>query len=180
MTACGGAARQGGILIVGDVKQSIYRFRDSDWELLGGEVEREFPDAQTETMQCNWRSSRTVVGFNNRFFTYAAAQLGLSEIYADYRLEPRKKDIGDDADNTGPHNRFFTGLLAAVILTQILYITHGLCPPLYPFRVPQLFDSPFPEVLQNPSHHRARRHREKPGLKFDPERSFDNTILSAF
>ena len=89
------ASQQGGILIVGDVKQSIYRFRDSDWELLGGEVEREFPDAQTETMQCNWRSSRTVVGFNNRFFEYAAGQLGLSEIYADVHQTPKKEDAQD-------------------------------------------------------------------------------------
>ena len=79
-------------LIVGDVKQSIYRFRDSDWELLGSEVERRFPGADTEPMQSNWRSSRTVVDFNNRFFAYAAGQLGLSDIYADVRQEAKKKD----------------------------------------------------------------------------------------
>ncbi len=81
-----------GSLIVGDVKQSIYRFRDSDWKLLGSEVLAAFPEAQVETMQDNWRSSRAVVGFNNRFFPYAAGQLGLSDIYADVEQYPRSDE----------------------------------------------------------------------------------------
>ena len=79
-------------LIVGDVKQSIYRFRDSDWELLGSEVLRAFPDAQVETLQGNWRSTRAVVGFNNRFFPYAAGLLGLTDIYSDVVQKPMKED----------------------------------------------------------------------------------------
>ena len=85
-------SKTGGNLIVGDVKQSIYRFRDSDWELLGSEVERAFPQAEVEPMEGNWRSARTVVEFNNRFFSYAAGQLGLQEIYADVRQQVMKKD----------------------------------------------------------------------------------------
>ena len=81
-------SRGGRNLIVGDVKQSIYRFRGSDWELLGGEVGRIFPDAAVEALQGNWRSTRTVVGFNNRFFEYAAARTGLSDIYADVCQTP--------------------------------------------------------------------------------------------
>ena len=79
-------------LIVGDVKQSIYRWRDSDWRLLGSEVERAFPHAHVETMQENWRSTRTVVTFNNRFFPWAAAQLGLQDIYADVEQTPKRAD----------------------------------------------------------------------------------------
>jgi len=104
-------SRGGGSLIVGDVKQSIYRFRDSDWELLGGEVERVFPDAETETLQSNWRSSRTVVGFNNRFFAYAAGQLGLSDIYADVHQTPMKPDAQEGA----VHVSFCEDQLAAVL-----------------------------------------------------------------
>ena len=81
-------SQTGGNLIVGDVKQSIYRFRDSDWELLGSEVVKCFPDARVETLQGNWRSTRTVVEFNNRFFEYAAGLLGLQDIYADVRQTP--------------------------------------------------------------------------------------------
>jgi len=80
-------------LIVGDIKQSIYRWRDSDWRLLGGEVQRAFPGADVETMQDNWRSTRAVVAFNNRFFPWAAGQLGLQDIYADVEQKPRLKDV---------------------------------------------------------------------------------------
>ena len=51
-------------LIVGDVKQSIYRFRDSDWSLLGRGVQQQFPGAKVEALDCNWRSARAVVEFN--------------------------------------------------------------------------------------------------------------------
>ncbi|MBR5724127.1 MAG: UvrD-helicase domain-containing protein [Bacteroidales bacterium] len=82
-------------LIVGDVKQSIYRWRDSDWELLGSEVQRAFPGAETEPLQDNWRSTRTVIAFNNRFFPWAAAQLGLQDIYADVVQTPKRADSQD-------------------------------------------------------------------------------------
>lgn len=82
----------GGNLIVGDVKQSIYRFRDSDWELLAGKVLEEFPDADVETMTGNWRSTSSVVNFNNRVFTGMAERLGLSEIYSDVRQTVNAKD----------------------------------------------------------------------------------------
>lgn len=78
-----------GNLVVGDVKQSIYRWRDCDWKLLDSQVQDDFPQAQVEQMGENWRSSRTVVDFNSKFFQYAAEQLGLGRIYADVRQEAR-------------------------------------------------------------------------------------------
>lgn len=58
-------------LIVGDVKQSIYRFRNSDWKLLDQQVQADFsPEEVTEeTLKENWRSCRYIVEFNNTFFT---------------------------------------------------------------------------------------------------------------
>lgn len=58
-------------LIVGDVKQSIYRFRNSDWKLLDEQVGRDFPKVQLkeETLKDNWRSFRNIVDFNNALFT---------------------------------------------------------------------------------------------------------------
>lgn len=82
-SSAGGA----GSLIVGDVKQSIYRWRNSDWELLGHEVEEAFPNVESEPMDCNWRSSQTVVDFNNRFFAKAAEVIGAKDIYADVKQE---------------------------------------------------------------------------------------------
>ena len=64
-------------LIVGDVKQSIYRFRNSDWKLLDEQVRRDFEEEQVreETLMDNWRSCRHIVEFNNAFFTAAPAIL---------------------------------------------------------------------------------------------------------
>ena len=64
-------------LIVGDVKQSIYRFRNSDWKLLDEQVRRDFEDEQVreDTLKDNWRSCRHIVEFNNAFFTAAPAIL---------------------------------------------------------------------------------------------------------
>ena len=62
-------------LVVGDVKQSIYRWRGSDWELLGSGIERQFPNAGTQPLDGNWRTCREIVEFNNEFFEFAAAKL---------------------------------------------------------------------------------------------------------
>lgn len=78
-------------LIVGDVKQSIYRWRDSDWRLLGMEVEKEFPNAYSEVMKDNWRSCAEVVDFNNRFFSFAAKAIGTT-IYGDVTQNTQCKD----------------------------------------------------------------------------------------
>lgn len=63
-----------GNLIVGDVKQSIYRWRSGDWRLLNN-IEKEFPQAQDsidiKTLDTNYRSERNVVTFNNAFFNKA-------------------------------------------------------------------------------------------------------------
>ena len=62
-------------LVVGDVKQSIYRWRGSDWELLGSRLGQEFPRARQEVLDGNYRTCREIVDFNNRFFAYAAGRL---------------------------------------------------------------------------------------------------------
>ncbi|MDR1918027.1 MAG: UvrD-helicase domain-containing protein [Tannerellaceae bacterium] len=64
-------------LIVGDVKQSIYRFRNSNWKLLDEQVQKDFLREQVkeETLMENWRSFREVVRFNNALFTAAPALL---------------------------------------------------------------------------------------------------------
>ena len=85
-----------GNLIVGDVKQSIYRWRDSDWRLLSDEIEKEFKGScKTEPKKENWRSNEAIVNFNNEFFTYAAEQLGLDKnIYSDVKQEVKIIDGG--------------------------------------------------------------------------------------
>ena len=62
-------------LIVGDVKQSIYRWRGSDWKLLDETVPGEFSGHKEEILDTNYRSLPTVVNFNNMFFRSAASVL---------------------------------------------------------------------------------------------------------
>ena len=62
-------------LIVGDVKQSIYRWRGSDWKLLNDIVPDEFEGHKEEVLDTNYRSLANVVDFNNLFFKSAAAIL---------------------------------------------------------------------------------------------------------
>lgn len=75
-------------LIIGDVKQSIYRFRNSDPHLLKNEVEGNFShfiegdDAKTKSVpNTNWRSCRDIVLFNNTFFKALSEELRMGEYY---------------------------------------------------------------------------------------------------
>lgn len=80
-------------IIVGDVKQSIYRWRNSDWNLLDKEIEENFKGkVKVITLKENWRSTQSIVDFNNEFFTFAADNLGLSNIYADVQQEAKVED----------------------------------------------------------------------------------------
>jgi len=80
-------------IIVGDVKQSIYRWRNSDWNLLDKEIEENFKGkVEVITLKENWRSTQSIVNFNNEFFTFAADNLGLSKIYADVKQEVKVED----------------------------------------------------------------------------------------
>lgn len=80
-------------IIVGDVKQSIYRWRNSDWNLLDKEIEENFKGkVEVITLKENWRSTQSIVDFNNGFFPFAADNLGLSTIYADVKQEVKVED----------------------------------------------------------------------------------------
>lgn len=62
-------------LIVGDVKQSIYRWRAGDWRLLNN-IKDQFPFSKEQveicSLQTNYRSEKNIIDFNNAFFTLAA------------------------------------------------------------------------------------------------------------
>lgn len=69
-------ARGNMCLIVGDVKQSIYRWRNSDWSILNN-LEKEFPgySIKADTLKVNRRSERRVIDFNNKLFSVAAEDI---------------------------------------------------------------------------------------------------------
>jgi len=60
-------------LVVGDVKQSIYRWRNSDWNILNTGIQTEFArfSPKIETMEENRRSRQQVIDFNNKLFPQA-------------------------------------------------------------------------------------------------------------
>lgn len=74
-------------LIIGDAKQSIYRFRNAAPEIINGGVEEDFPATRVlpdpatagtpayDAVNTNWRSAMHVVDFNNRLFATLASQL---------------------------------------------------------------------------------------------------------
>ncbi len=57
-------------LIVGDVKQSIYRWRNGDWKLLARQIENDFQNLgiSRESLDHNWRSLPGIIQFNNSLF----------------------------------------------------------------------------------------------------------------
>lgn len=64
-------------LIVGDVKQSIYRWRNSDWKLLEEQLDYDFSLESIihRSLDTNWRSSKNIVNFNNAVFEVGASIL---------------------------------------------------------------------------------------------------------
>lgn len=66
-------------LVVGDIKQSIYRWRGGDWNILHGFKRDKKEDTFVENLYTNYRSKPIVVRFNNVFFTKAAYILDQKE-----------------------------------------------------------------------------------------------------
>ena len=60
-------------MIVGDVKQSIYRWRNGDWRILN-HINNELT-VQEKPLNFNFRSEKQIVTFNNIFFTEAGQLL---------------------------------------------------------------------------------------------------------
>ncbi len=60
-------SEESSVLIVGDIKQSIYRWRGGDWRILHSGASQELGEENTQvtTMQDNYRSLPKIVEFNN-------------------------------------------------------------------------------------------------------------------
>ncbi|MDD4108354.1 MAG: UvrD-helicase domain-containing protein, partial [Prolixibacteraceae bacterium] len=59
------------VLIVGDVKQAIYRWRNSDWNILASKINSDFHRYPPTEIQLdrNWRSRKNIIEFNNNIFS---------------------------------------------------------------------------------------------------------------
>lgn len=100
-------------LVVGDIKQSIYRWRNSSWDILANQVHRDFQlmGIRQVPLNENYRSDSRIISFNNSFFqTYTNMMAGhedlvnapenypdqLKAIYSDVKQNktPNTKDAG--------------------------------------------------------------------------------------
>jgi len=85
-------------LIIGDEKQAIFRFRNSDSELLGRLVgERDFPNShhlrgKIPEENTNYRSAGAIVRFNNTLFRRMARNLGM-DCYDNVVQTPAVKNV---------------------------------------------------------------------------------------
>lgn len=97
-------AEGGHDLVVGDIKQSIYRWRNGDWKILKDiQSELSYP-VHPETLDTNYRSQYNIISFNNDFFPIVAKTLDaiepergkpIQEIYADvHQLCGKEKKDG--------------------------------------------------------------------------------------
>ena len=78
------------VLIVGDVKQSIYRFRGGNMRLLLSQVKQElgafYPKEADQVLNDNWRSLSSIVNFNNNLFGKLPEAFGKNESLHDTTL----------------------------------------------------------------------------------------------
>ena len=79
-------AQKEGSMIVGDIKQSIYRWRNGDWKILAGLDKDKSFRLNSKTLDTNWRSEANIIAFNNDIFTSACRVLN----------ERFKADEGED------------------------------------------------------------------------------------
>ena len=86
-----------GSLIVGDIKQSIYRWRNGDWKILANIDKDKYIPVDERTLDTNWRSESNIINFNNEIFTAATQILNgrFNEITGDdsYELKNAYKDV---------------------------------------------------------------------------------------
>ena len=88
-------------MIVGDVKQGIYRWRGGDWNTLA-----QFRDdtyTEIKHLERNYRSGERIVRFNNRLFVHAAQVLdedGLDKEQTITRLYT-KEEVAQEQNNAG-------------------------------------------------------------------------------
>lgn len=68
-------AKGGKNLIVGDVKQSIYRFRGGDWRMLSSIENAMSVVPDVRRLDYNYRSLRNIIDFNNAFFEKAIPEM---------------------------------------------------------------------------------------------------------
>jgi ATP-dependent helicase/nuclease subunit A len=111
-------------LVVGDVKQSIYRWRNSDWKILASELEADFrhQEVKISTLDKNYRSREQIVRFNNTVFQLSSELLSemiskellgspITRYEAEMEVERFKSAYEDVVQQIPPHLQGTGGLV---------------------------------------------------------------------
>ncbi len=92
---------KGSLMLVGDPKQSIYRFRGSQVEqmieLIGDQNPFSNHQKEIKNLAYNYRSFVEIVSFNNQFFTWIAHKFNntaYQKLYQEANQTPAKNDLG--------------------------------------------------------------------------------------
>lgn len=129
-------------LIVGDVKQSIYRWRSGDWRLLNN-IESQFGNSElkVEPMEHNFRSVKNIIDFNNAFFEVAVRNetenkrstcddmaYQLSKAYSDVvqKIPARNENGGEVCITLFPPSNYQQRTLDKIIETVDRLISQGV------------------------------------------------------
>ncbi len=85
------AREQSEHLVVGDVKQSIYRWRNGDWRILHSNVSKDLlvDNVSQENLEFNRRSSENIIRFNNFLYSKLPAllQQQINQVFTDTARE---------------------------------------------------------------------------------------------
>jgi ATP-dependent helicase/nuclease subunit A len=92
-------------LVVGDVKQSIYRWRNSDWQILSSILNSAVDNERliSKPLTMNWRSFSNIIKFNNALFTNIPVQL--DETLAAHKLPVSFTNLYSEAVQGNPGKR---------------------------------------------------------------------------
>ncbi len=92
-------------IIVGDVKQSIYRWRNSDWKILGKDLDKVIDNDRflSDQLTTNWRSRSNIIQFNNTLFSIIPRQI--DEALAYDTLPDSFKKLYSEAVQNDPGRR---------------------------------------------------------------------------
>ncbi|NGF55138.1 UvrD-helicase domain-containing protein [Parapedobacter sp. SGR-10] len=121
-------------LIVGDTKQSIYRWRNGDWRILESKVKAHLGDFNVvdDNLEENYRSSTEIIAFNNRIYALLPTMIQHKlnsniettespELLAWWRASNYDNIIADIYKNTAQHTHAHTiegGIVKLVKITK--------------------------------------------------------------
>jgi ATP-dependent helicase/nuclease subunit A len=123
-------------LIVGDEKQSLYRWRNGDWRILGNIAQEMKPAiVQEKVLKNNWRSERNIIDFNNALFQQMERSVNrmhlaqfetespeLTKAYSDVAQQSEKKETAGLVDITfisADNNEIYEPIVLERLVQQV-------------------------------------------------------------